>query len=294
MDSIDLTFMGNNLNVFQKTGRVQNTALIFSLVMLAAWLICGFDSTPLQFIHVLYEGVPAFIQGQASLADLAAIYNQYYGKEMHYSAFVIYGLMFWYLSRHLQRCHGIEKSRNIAYSCSLTCFAIGLFEWFWIGSFAYWQRQPWVATWKWPQLRILTQNLVFVVVGIIGVLYMWSDSFILFEKQVLGRRYHFNWSWKAWLLITFTVGSGLLWWFYPWPVKQISVELATGETWTSSTRFPNTLYTIDVDPTDAFNAGVWFYVENDAVHGLNTLMKILLTASVLYVGLIRKVTSCEG
>lgn len=98
-----------------------------SLGCLVLWILLGFDSTPLQFVHVLYEGIPGLILGQKGWGDLVSIYNANYGKEMHYSAFVIYLLLFYGLSKNWDRL-GITKSKNMAYSFGLTFLAIGMFE----------------------------------------------------------------------------------------------------------------------------------------------------------------------
>lgn len=293
VDNLRLVVWGNNLNIFQKAGRVRKTALYFSLSMLAAWVIFGFDSTPLQFIHVLYEGVPPFLMGEAGINDLILIYQTYYGKEMHYSAFVIYGLCFWTLSRHYHK-NGIFDSRNIAYSVSLTLLSVAVFEYFWIYSYGVCQRQPWVYTWRWPQLKIMMQNLAFLSVGILGLLQMFIDGH-LFNKnnQVIGRAWRLNVDKKLLLLIVLSVSTAWLWLYYPWTVKPLKVQMENGEFWVNSRNFPQTLYTIDLNTTDNVNAGVWFYVENDFLHGWNTLVKVLFTVSFLYVGLVKRVKPCE-
>lgn len=293
VDNLNLVVLGNNLNVFQKAGRVRATALYFSLSMLAAWVIFGFDSTPLQFIHVLYEGVPAFLTGHATLNDLVQIYHSYYGKEMHYSAFVIYGLCFWFLSRHFHK-NNIFNSRNIAYSLSITLCSVAVFEWFWIISFGVCQRQPWVYSLRWPQLKILFQNLAFSVVGVMGFLQIFVDGHVFDENnKVLGRAWHFNINKKLGVLILLSISTAVLWLYYPWHVTPLKVELETGEFWSNSQHFPQTLYTIDLNPSDGVNAGVWFHIEDNLIHGWNTLVKVLFTFSFLYVGLIKRVKQCE-
>lgn len=287
VDNLNLILKGNNLNIFQKYKRVRKTAFGLAITCLAAWIVFGFDSTPLQFMHVLYEGVPAYLMGNANWGDLTNIYNLYYGKEMHYSAFVIYGLMYWFLSRHFDKNFNIKKSKNIAYACSLTFLSVAIFEFYWMSSFSYFQNQPWVMTPKMPQLRIQLQNIVFLSVGILGVLYMYADSFVLKGKEILGRNYSFNWNWKAWLLIGLSVATALIWWNYPWYVEKFSVELETGVVWSNNQQFPQTLYTIDLNPTDSVNAGVWFWKGNDLIHGWNTLVKVLWTFTILYIGKIK-------
>jgi len=156
-----------------------------------------------------------------------------------------------------------------------------------MGSFAYFQHQPWVMTPKMPQLRIHMQNIAFLSVGILGVLHMYVNGFVMKGKEILGRNYCFNCNWKASILVVLSVWSALFWWFYPLQVERFSVTLDTGEVWTNSRHFPQTLYTIDLDPTDSVNAGVWYWKENNLIHGWNTLVKIFWTLTVLYIGKIK-------
>lgn len=289
MDDLKLTFRGNNLNLWQKYKRIQKTALYMSLGCLVLWILLGFDSTPLQFVHVLYEGIPGLILGQKGWGDLVSIYNANYGKEMHYSAFVIYLLLFYGLSKNWDRL-GITKSKNMAYSFGLTFLAIGMFEWFWIISFGVFQHQPWAYTWAMPQLRILIQNTFFTFVGIVVWLYIWLDSFVINDqRQIVRRLWRFRVNWMAALLIFLSVALALLWIFYPWPVQQISVTLKDGTVWHSSPLFPQTLYTIKTDPASPVNAGEWFWVEDNYVHAINTLVKIIWALAVFYIGSVIRV-----
>lgn len=278
VDNLDLKIKGINLNIFQKFHHVQSVALYGALLCGVAWLIFGFDSTPLQFVHVLYEGIPALISGES--VDLVAIYNSYYGKEMHYSAFVIYGLLYYFMSKNFERA-GIKGTKNMVYSFAVMFFSISIFEWFWITSFAVFQNQPWAFTWQFPQMKILIQNSGFFVVGILTSLYMVTDRYFWNKNnEPTTRRFWFNWKSPLFLLVLVsTVVATLFWIYYPLHVDPLSVELATGETWHNSRMFPQTLYTIDLNPLDGENAGVWFWIENNMIHGVNTLVKILFSIS---------------
>ena len=273
MDNIHLHFRGNNLNLFQKYVKLRNTAFWAAMVCLAAWVVFGFDSTPLQFIHVIYDGFPGMIQGGFSLQDLTAIYNSYYGKEMHYSAFVIYFLLYAALSRSWEKA-GVSKSKNVVFSSAGVFLAISVFEWFWILGFSTFQYQPWVSTWRMPQLRILLQNTVFLVAAGFTLLYMLTDRWH-WNGRIQGDRAFFFMakSWKLWVCVGLSVAAAFFWIYYPGQIQQISVELADGSVWRSSRLFPQTLYTVDLDPGDAVNAGVWFYMENDLIHLTNTFVK---------------------
>lgn len=291
------TYLENNRLtrwVLSKDTTNRKAAFVIAMFSLGAWIVFGFDSTPLQFIHVLYEGVPQLFLGKASLGDLGAIYNKYYGCEMHWSAFVIYGLMYWGLSRHFTKNLGITKSKNIAFTCSLVFLSVAIFEFFWMCSFATFQSQPWVITPRWPQLRIHLQNILFLTVGVIGVLYFWLDSFVYDPiKEGYNRLYRLRVDWKAFMLIGVSVVLVLLWIYYPWYVERFEVKLETGEVWRNSANFPQTLYTVDLNPTDNMNAGVWFFVENNWIHALNTIVKVMVTLTVFYIGMVKKVEDSE-
>jgi hypothetical protein len=295
IDNLNLRYKWVDLNIFKNYERLRKSILVLSLVCLCAWVIFGFDSNLNQFLNPLVELLPQLIDGKLTLSafpsQFIARYNYYYGLEMHYSAFVFYGLLFVFLSKHYEK-FGIVKSKNIAYATAITCLSIGLFELYWVYSFVFWQNQPWVASWTMPQLRIILQNLVaFPAVGVIGVLYMWADSYILEKKQIVGRRYRFRWDWIAVALIGLSIALAVLWWYYPWPTQQITVNIATPNgswLWTSSVRYPQTLYTVDANLMDNVAAGIRVYVPNDAVHGLNTLVKLVWTVTVGYIALIRK------
>lgn len=277
VDELNIWFRGNNLNLFQKYQKIQKIALYGAIVFLGCWIAFGFDSTPLQFVHVLEEGIMAQFTGKA--VDLLAVYNSYYGKEMHYSAFVIYFLLYYFMSKSWERV-GITKSKNMVFSFAVMFGAIACFEWFWILSYGIFQNQPWVYTWKFPQMKILLQNTIFSLAGGLTVLYMLTERWFWNGREQLGRAYYFDAkNWKLWLLIAVSVAAALLWIFYPFHVQQISVSLENGEIWQSSRMFPQTLYTVDLNPADADNSGVWFWVENNWIHGWNTVVKILMAAS---------------
>ena len=285
MDHLSLKIKGFNLNIFQKFKHVQKVALYGSFVALVAWFVFGFDSTPLQFIHVVYEGIPALISGES--VDLAAIYNSYYGKEMHYSAFVIYGFLYYLMSRNFEKS-GILGTKNMVFSFAVMFFSISVFEWFWIICFAVFQNQPWAFTWAFPQLKILVQNSVFFVAGLLTSLYMFTDRFFwdLKTKERLGRRFWFCWKdRKLWIYLGLTIIVCLIWIYYPpnWDVQLLTVTLENGDVWQSSRLFPQTLYTVDLNPGDLVNAGEWFWIENNMIHAWNTFTKILFGISTYYI-----------
>lgn len=287
-DNFNISLLGCNLNIFQKFKRIQKIALYGALVCLAAWIVFGFDSTPLQFVHVLYEGIPDLLMGSASWSDLGAIYSQYYGKEMHYSAFVIYFGLYYFLSRSWEKA-GIKRSKNMIFSFSAMFLSIAVFEWFWILSFSHFQAQPWVSTWQFPQMKILLQNSIFSAAGLLGAIYMLCERYTWKGKEITGRAFYFRMKeWLPWILIAASILAGLLWIYYPGDVQLLTVKLENGEIWQSSRMFPQTLYTVDVDPGDGVNAGVWFWIENDLIHAVNTGVKFLWAVATFYIFRVRK------
>lgn len=286
MDNLDLKVSAINFNIFKKFKHVQKVALGGALIALVAWMIFGFDSTPIQFIHVVSEGFPQLIAGES--VDLLGIYNSYYGKEMHYSAFVVYGLLYFFMSRSFEKA-GILGTKNMVYSFAVMFFSISVFEWFWIICFGVFQNQPWAFTWAFPQMKILIQNSGFFLAGILTSIYMFTDRFHYEKGQPTSRRFFFNWkNWKLWAVLSATIATSLIWIYYPWDVQLFTVVLDHGEIWSSSRMFPQTLYTIDLNPLDAVNAGDWFWIENNLIHGWNTLVKFLFSISTYYIFRVKK------
>jgi hypothetical protein len=302
IDNLNLQTKHLNLNIFQNYRHFRNIILGVAVVSLAAWVIMGFDSTPLQIINPIMEivlGQQATIAAKLNYGTISnwqffwLRYNWYYGKENHWSAWVIYGFLFYFLSKHFDKI-GISKSKNLCYAVTLVGLSVATFEFYWMWSFAFWQHQPWVATWAMPQLRILFQNLIFLIIGIFGAVYLFVDSFNLKDKVIVGRSYHFRWNKIAYGLLTLSIGTALLWWFYPWSIQHITVPLSDGSTWTNSNNFPQTLYTIKVNVSSPVNAGGWYYVQDNLIHGLNTLVKVLWTMTIGYVCMVVKVKKQGG
>lgn len=297
IDALNLQYRGIEFNFLKRTKQVRFWVFVFSHIIMIMWFLLGFDSCQSQFEFVLVE-LPNFFQGKVSFNDLAFIYQDQYGKGMHYSAWVIYGFMFWGLSKYYDEKHGITKSRNFALTFAFVLLSIGTFETFWHYSFAIFQNQTWVIQWNYPQLKILVQNLLFFLLGFTmifvmyvsgqlislgkwnNVMYFWKPktNFPSGFKLNLG-----NWT-KIFLLLTLV--SIFVWHNYGeyFPIEQLEVEVITdggNVTWTNTPNFPQTVYTIETDLTDNVNAGEQFYVENDLLHGVNTLCKIFMT-SIFY------------
>lgn len=289
MDAIKLGYGSHFFNPFFKYRLNRKIAFLFAVFLGAVpWILFGFDSCIGQPLMLLSR-FPSYILGEISLTTWVATWAEHYGKEMHYSAFLIYGLMYWAISRHLDKKMNIHKSKNVAFSLSFLLLSVAVFEFYWIFSFATFQNQSWIITFKFPQARILLQNIGFATMGALGILYFWLDSFVYDPiRRGYDRLYKLRVDPFAFLLIVATVILAYVWIRYPFEVERFSVTLETGETWTNTRYFPQTLYTIDLDPTDSVNAGVWFYMENNLIHALNTIVKTFVCLTFTYVAWVRK------
>ena len=241
------------------------------------WIWVGFDSCFDQIQYFLF-GLPRFFAGEIGWNGLVELFWSRYGIGTHFSAFVIYGLYFIYLSLHLETL-GVHRSMNLALSMFLTMLSISVFEWSWMVSYAVFQGQTWVLTWKTGQNRILFMESVFMVLGVLALTFLYGIT------RVKG--YCFNWNRKAKLLVLASVVGWVFWVCYPFPSPHVTVETSAG-TWTSSPYFPQTLWTIDVDPFDDEAVGIPIWTHDDLVHFVNTFEKILITYTILYVLRVKK------
>ena len=251
--------------------------VVYKLVLVVAivWAIMGFDSGMGQFEWLLTK-FPEYAMGKISFNEWIEYYSWAYGKTMHWSALVIYGLLYVGISLYLERSLNIVGSKNSIFSFAFAFFNIGIFEWFWMYGFAHFQNQWWVVSWKFPQAKILIQNVMFSIAGVFSILYFWADSQTYDENgDVIDKIYSFRFNWKLLGIIWITGISAIFWINYPYQTPEFTVEIEGMSTWQSSPKFPQTLYTIDTDITDNKNMGTWFYFENDLIHFVNTVVKTL-------------------
>lgn len=246
----------SRFNLFQDHKYIRSFALIFSLSMLIPWGLLGFDS-----------GVGMFEIWQSNWQ----INYDAYGKSLHFSAFVIYGLLFYGISKHLEKL-GLRHSKNVFYSASLSVFNIGIFEMWYMGTFAIFQMHrnlvEWFLSdfWEVP----VVMNFMFVVLGVVALLCVYTDSFKLNSNKVVGRFYRFKNSYATitpifCLLLIYV----LLWVYYPFPVTRISIN-----GWQNSNLFPQTHYAY---------VNSELYVPNDLLHLVNIIVKGLFAFTHLYI-----------
>jgi len=264
IDSISLNIHGFQINLLRDDAKLRAALFeIFLVVPLIAWLLMGADSTADQIAYFLVN-LPQFILGRMSFTQLIdSSIIRWYGLGTHWSAAVIYSALFIGLSKHLCDRLDVRNSLNLALTTGFVGLSIAAFEFTWMGSYYVFQNQHWILSLGWPQARIILQDALFALTGIIVV------------AGLNYKEYSLNLEWKTWGLLAASLGLWVLWWYYPFPVQHISVEVAGYGTWTSTNRFPQTMYTV---PTDASVAmGELFYVPDQAIHFLNNVTKICTT-----------------
>jgi len=234
----------------------------------AAWILFGFDGT-WSAAKPFTDNMVPFLQGKVDFWALWEESRIYYGIGNHFSAPVIYGVLFVLLSQYYER-HGITKSLNFCVTTGLSLASIGLFEWTWNSLYASLQGQWWTVTWRYKQINNLVSFTLFIVIGLIAFAYMLASGYRPRTDNVFRG------------LTVFTLALWMLWVFYPFNVGGITVQLDTGETWSNTRMFPQTFYAVDMNPTDQTAIGEPYYVHDDAIHFLNTFTKIVTTFTLGY------------
>jgi len=286
-DKTYINVLGIDLLLFKYHDRLRKIIFWGAWAATIAWIVMGFDSGYGQIEYALYAVKDYFLSpsGAPFWDQVLAGWNWAYGKTMHWSAFTIYGLLYWATSWHLENELGFTKTRNSAFSLAFTLFNIGVFEWGWMYGYALFHDQWWSVTWKMPQIRILLQNVGFTFVGLSTLLLFWVQSLVHDEEgQISARLYRFKPSKTLLAISLITIAFAALWVYYPGDVKTVETYIEGYGPWQNSRLFPQTLYTVDLDISDNINAGTWFYVQDDLVHFMNTWVKTLLALTgIVYI-----------
>jgi hypothetical protein len=258
LDNLDLRYYGFQFNILKDDVKLQRALFqIFFLIPMLCWLLLGADSTADQVMNLLLN-IPNWLLGHITLNQLIAIYNSWYGLGTHWSASVIYTLLFIGISKHLRDKLEVENSLNLAITTGFVGLTIAAFEFTWMASYYVFQGQHWIFSLQFPQLRIILQDMLFAFTGLLVLAgFNW-------------KRYKLNVDKLTALAFTATIGLLLLWWFYPFPTQQITVGA-----WTSRPMFPQTMWTIQPNPNVAY--GELYYTANEGVHLVNNLAKIAMT-----------------
>lgn len=251
IDKQDISF-----NIFRKHRYCQKVVLYFSLSMFIPWILLGFDS-----------GVGMFEIWENNWQ----INYPVYGRSLHFSAFIIYGFLFWAISRHLEKL-GLTGSKNVFYTASLSVFNIGLFEMWYMSMFAIFQMQrnlvEWFLTDFWEVPVIM--NFMFVVLGSVALFCVYVDGFKVNNNKVVGRFYMFKMCYTKFCLIFSLLVIAIFFWIhYPFPITTISIS-----GWNNSSFFPQTHYAY---------VGAELYVANDLLHLVNLIVKSLFAFMHLHI-----------
>jgi len=276
IDSIDLQWKGFQFNILRNDEKLCKVLLeIFVLIPLICWVLLGSDSTIDQVAWLLFN-IPNLLMGSINFSQWISIYGNYYGLGTHWSASVIYGLLFVGVSRYLRQKMKTYNSENLALTTGFVGLAIGTFEFFWMGSYYFFQKQHWILSLNFPQFRIIFQNLLFLAPGIIILLGMnW-------------KKYKLNLNRITILYFFTTLFFVLLWYNYPFPTKQLTVYVEGYGTWISSPNFPQTMFTIDMNLMDGLAVGKMFFIDNPGVHFVNNICKIFWTLTFYNLAKIKK------
>jgi hypothetical protein len=281
IDSISLKFFGFQINFIRNDKLLREALFIFFfLVPLGCWLMLGTDSTVDQLAQLIIH-TPEFLLQKISFDRWTHYYSDYYGLGTHWSASVIYTLLFVGISKQLSDKLEVSGSQNIALTAGFVGLSITTFEMLWMGSYYLFQKQTWILSLNVPQFNIIWQKLLFATPALI--------VFIGLDRK----RFRFNTNWVTFLLLCASIILWGLWINYGniFPTQQISVQVEGMGTWTSSPLFPQTMYTVDMNVLDRVAIGEMFYVQNDSLHFLNNICKISMSLFFYNLAKIKKIVN---
>lgn len=294
-DSLHLIFHGYDLASIFKPDGWRKYVLFFVVVSGLAWIFFGYEGT---FDQIEWFGkyFYYYLLNQKTWSDVITITQYRYGIGTHLSAALIYGIMFYAISKYYET-QNIKGSLNLTMSFLITAFSVSIFEFSWMASYYIAQQQFWVLIPLTKQASILYQNLAFLLGGLV---------FIFFVKASPNFRLRINK--KLGILILLSSLLWALWYFYPFPQQQLHVNLTdiTGETfsitptftsnigwngtfWNSYPNFPQTMYTINMNPQNPVGYGTPFFVEDNFVHTVNLIAKIVFAYTIFYFGKVKRI-----
>jgi hypothetical protein len=252
---------------------VHTWATYFKIVVIIAsvfWLVLGFDSVANQLTPI-YDNIGSIITLKADWNTIFQEMGSIYGKGSHFSAIVFYGVSWLILQKKLEDV-GIKRSFNFFMVMMLTLLNMGIFETLWNRSCAYFQNLPWLL----KQPTNIVQYNAWMALGVLGIIYLYVRGYKLnINKVTLS-------------LVVLSIAIWLFWIYYPLPIQQISVQTTAGM-WNSTKLFPQTLYTVDLNPLDNVNTGVFYYVQNNGIHLVNDVTKIIITTAIMMIVSVKKV-----
>lgn len=274
IDNFNFSFLGfNPLGSLQNISMWRKYVFILFIVSISCWAVFGWESTwnqPAAYV----QAIPALIAGETSLNTVQAEVDGFYGVGQHLSSAVIYGACFLLLSIHLEK-NNIKKSMNFMLSTALSLFSVGVYEIIYNILYSNLQAQPWTFSLAWKQGLNIVAFFGFTVLGVLCLIYLYS----------MGYKPNFNKITKV--LLIGSILTYALWVFYPLPITALTMETSTG-TWVSGDLFPQTMYAVDVDPTDSVAIGEPVYVQNDFLHFVNILNKAIVSLTILSFVMVRR------
>ena len=239
---------------------------IFSLLMVPVWFLLGFDSG-VGLLERAVPNIPSLLNGSMVFSEWVADAYVLYGRTFHFSAFVTYGLLYVGLSSHLDTL-GIVRSRNVFYSVFLVALNISCFELLYMGCFAKFQMNRRILEWLVSDWWFLCQWFLILLLGVLGWVAIWSESFIFIKDKFVKRSFRLKLRLKDFAFPILTISLWILWVYYPFHVEQLNFD-----GWTSNLLFPQTHY--------AYKSGI-LYLENNLLHALNVFTKFLFAGSQLH------------
>jgi len=239
------------INLFHHFQDFRNLIFKFALLTVPLWVLLGFDSG-VDILVKLLENILPFLQGSISFQELTVLSYEGYGQSFHFSSYLIYGWLFYAISKHLESLD-IKYSRNLLFSGCLMMLNVAIFEWFYMGLFAVFQTQRYLIEWFVSDFWFLHQYLWLLILGLMGGFAVYVESF-----NDNGRTFTFKTKWKFYASLIVTFLTWLLWIYYPFPIQTFNVG-----NWTSKILFPQTNY--------AYFGYV--YIPNNLLHGVNVLAK---------------------
>ncbi len=208
LDNLNLRYIGFQFNILKNDEKLRKALFeIFFIIPLVCWVLLGSDSTVDQIEYAILN-IPNFLLGKLDSNGLLQIYNSYYGLGTHWSAPVIYSLLFIGVSKHLHDKLDTKNSLNLSLTAGVVALTIAAFEFYWQFSYAVFQNQWWVLSLQPPELTIIMRNVLFAVAGFVVLFGLnWKEYKLNIDKITI-------------LSFLSTIGLVLLWWFYPFPTTQ--------------------------------------------------------------------------
>jgi hypothetical protein len=266
-----------HFNAVQSEDNIRRKILWLVAASAVAWGFFGWDSTwemisPLwdTFLHRPLDLVPSLLDRGSAMWSQTQVY---YGMGDHWSAFVFYGLAYYFLSKYLQGV-GVVKSFNFFAATCLSLMNVGIFEVVWNLCYGNFQGQQWIYALIPGTNRFAPWLMMFffVFLGVLMLILLYMQGY----RVVLE-------GWKV-ALILGAVAMWINWILY---AQFNHVQLLTVGTWTSSRLFPQTYYMVN-EGTLYHQILSAHWVENNLLHGVNTLTKVFTTAAVAVVLMVKK------